>query len=137
MQNQLSAPSAEVTRPERVRPSSSEEANISSQMDQRREELSVPATGIEPAPLNMEVRTQRNDVEINEEIEDDVSPPQVSGSVRPSLNVDDLVPSQNVHQQTGNISDTSRGSHVRSQNVNVQHILGISPGERSISSDDR
>ena len=65
---------------------------------------------------------QRNDVETNEENEDNVPPPQVSGSVRPSLNVDDLVLSQNVHQQTGNISDTSRGSCVRNQNVNVQQI---------------
>ena len=33
----------------------------------------------------------RNDVESNEENEDNIPPPQVSGSVRPSLNVDDLI----------------------------------------------
>ena len=45
---------------------------------------------MEPAPLNIEVRTHRNDVESNEESEDSISPHPVSGSVRPSLNVDDL-----------------------------------------------
>ena len=33
--------------------------------------------GMEPALLIMDVRIQRNDVETNEDIEDDVSPPQV------------------------------------------------------------
>ena len=137
IQNQLSVPSAEVTRPERVRNSSPEEVNISPQMDQQREDQSVPVIEIDPAPLNMEDRMQRNDVDSNEDNEDDVPPPPVSGSVRPSLNVDDLVLSQNIHQGSGNIPDPSRGSHVRNQNINVQKILSIPPVERSISSNDR
>ena len=43
IQNQLSGPSAVVTRPERVRTSSPEEADISPQTDQQREDQSVPA----------------------------------------------------------------------------------------------
>ena len=90
IQNQLSVPSAVVTRPERVRTSSPEEVDISPQTDQQREDQSVPAV-VEPALLNIEVGMQRNDVESNEESEDNIPPPQVSRSVRPSLNVDDLI----------------------------------------------
>ena len=57
------------------------------------------------------------DVESREEIEDNMPPPQVSGSVRPSLNVDDLILSQNVHQESGNIPDPSRDSNIRTQNI--------------------
>ena len=64
-------------------------------------------------------------------------PPQVSGSVRPSLNVDDLILSQNVHQESGNIPDPSRDSHVRIQNINVREISSIPPMERLISNSDR
>ena len=44
-----------------------------------------------PAPVHIAVRTQRNDVEFSEEIENNMPPPQISGSVRPSLTVDDLI----------------------------------------------
>ena len=49
-QNQLNAPSAMETRPERVRTSPPEEVDISPQMDQHREDQSVPAV-VGPAPL--------------------------------------------------------------------------------------
>ena len=136
IQNQLSVPSAVVTRPERVRTSFSEEVDISPQTYQQREDQSVPAV-VEPAPLHTEVGMPRNDVESNEESEDNISPPQVSGSVRPSLNVDDLILSQNVHQESGDISNPSRGSHVRTQNINIREISGIPPVERVISNSDR
>ena len=90
IQNQLSVPSAVVTRPERVRTISPEEVDISPQTDQQREDQSVPSV-VKPALLNIEVGMQRNDVVSNEESEDNIPPPQVSGSVRPSLNVDDLI----------------------------------------------
>ena len=64
-------------------------------------------------------------------------PPQVSRSVRPSLNVDDLILSWNVHQESGNIPDPSRGSHVRTQNINIREISSIPPVERVISNSDR
>ena len=82
--------SAVVTRPERVRTSSPDKVDIFPQMDQQREDQSVPVV-VEPVPLNIEVRMPRNDVESNEENEDNIPPPQVSVSVRPSLNVDDLI----------------------------------------------
>ena len=63
-QNQLNVPSAVVTRPERVRTSSPEEADISPQTDRQREDQSVPAI-VEPAPVNIAVGTQRNNVESN------------------------------------------------------------------------
>ena len=69
----LSGPSAVVTRPERVRTSSPEEADISPQTDQQREDQSVPAV-IGPAPVNIAVGTQRNDVESREETEDNMPP---------------------------------------------------------------
>ena len=59
-------PSAVVTRPERVRTGLPEEVDISPQMEQQREDQNVPAV-VEPAPLNIEVRMQRNDVESNDE----------------------------------------------------------------------
>ena len=74
IQNQQSVPSAEVTRPERVRTSSPEEVNISPQMDQQREDQSVPAIEVVPALLKIEVGTQRNDVDSDEENEDDIPP---------------------------------------------------------------
>ena len=136
IQNQLSVPSTVVTRPERVGTGSPEEVDISPQMDQQREDQSVP-TVVEPAPLDIEVRMQRNDVESNEESENNISSPQVSRSVRPSLNVDDLMLSRNVHQESGNISDPSRGIHVRTQNINIREISSIPPVERVISNSNR
>ena len=136
IQNQLRVPSAVVSRPERVRTNFSDEVIICHQTDQPREEQSVPAV-VELTPLSTEVGTPRNDVDSNEENEDNIPPPQVSGSVRPSLNVDDLILSQNIHQELVNISDSSRGSHVRSQNINIREISSIPPVERVISNSDR
>ena len=90
---------------------------------------------VEPAPLNIEVGTQRNDVEYNEENEDNL-PPQVSRSVRPSFNVDGLIQSRNVHQESDNISVHSRGSHLEIQNINIRDISSIPPVERIISNSD-
>ena len=42
-------------------------------------------------------------------------PPQVARNVRSSLNIDDLILSQNAHQESGNIPDPSRGSHIRTK----------------------
>ena len=135
-QNQLSVPSAVETRPERVRTSPSEEVDISPQTDQQREDQSVPAVE-EPVPLNIEVRTQRNDVESNEESENNKPPPQVSRSVRPSLHVNDLMLSRNVPQESSNISNPFRGSQIRTQDINIREISSILPVKRGISSNDR
>ena len=135
-QNQLNVPSAVETRPERVRTSPSEEVAISPQMDQPREDQSVPVV-VEPAPLNIEVRTQRNDVESNEENGNNIPLSQVSRSVRPSLHVDDLQLSRNVPQESSHIYNPSRGSHIRTQDINIREISSILPVERGIASNDR
>ena len=69
------------TRTERVRTSPSEEVDISPQTDQPREDQNILAV-VEPASLNIEVGTQRNDVESNEENVNNISSSQVSRSVR-------------------------------------------------------
>ena len=120
--------SAVEPRPERVRTNPSEEVDISPQMDQQREDQSVPAV-VEPAPFNIEVGTQRNDVESNKENENNIPPSQVSRSVRSSFHVDDLVLSRNVPQESSNISDHSRGSQIRTQDINIREISSIPPVE--------
>ena len=117
IQNQLSVQSNIVPRQETVGTGSPEEVDISPQIDQQVEDQSVPAMGVEPIPLNIEVGMQRDDVIFSEE--HNVPTTQASGSVMPPLNVGKLIPSPNVCQESGNISDTSRGSHVRTQDINV------------------
>ena len=121
VQNQLSAPSAMETRPERVRTSSPGEVAVSLQMGQQREDQRVPAI-VEPTSLTREVRTQRNDVESNVESEANIPPPPVSGSVRSPLNVNDLILSRNIHQEPVTILTPSRNSHVGNQNINIREI---------------
>ena len=135
IQNQLSVQSEVVPREETVRTESPEEVNISPQTDQQVEDQSVPTIGIEPNLLNIEVRMQGDDIGSNGE--NNVPTTQASGSVMPPLNVGELIPSPNVHPEAGNTSDTSRGSHVRTQDIHVQEILSIPPGERLTSSRDR
>ena len=135
-QNQLNAPSAVEARTERVRTSPSEGVDISPQMDQPREDQSVPAV-VEPAPLNIEVGTQRNDVESNEENANNIPPSQVSRSVRPSLHVDDLLLNRNVPRESSNIYNPSRDSQIRTQDINIREISSILPVERGITSNDR
>ena len=135
IQNQLSMQSEVVPRQETVGTGSPEEVNISPQTDQQVEDQSVPAMGVEPTPLNIEVRTQRDDIESSKE--NNVPTTQASGSVVPPLNVGELIPSLTVHWESGNTSDTSRGSHVRTQDRNVQDILSMPPVERLTSSRDR
>ena len=135
IQNQLSVQEVVVPRHETGRTGSPEEVNIFPQTDQPVEDQSVSAIGVEPNPLHIEVRTQRDDIGSNEE--NNVPTTQAFGSVMPSLNVGELIPSLNAHQESGNTSDTSGGSHVRTQNINVQEISSIPPVERLTSSRDR
>ena len=135
-QNQLNVPSAVETRTERVRTSPSEEVDISPQTDQPREDQNVPVV-VEPVPLNIEVGTQRNDVESNEENVNNIPPSQVSRSVRPSLHVDDLLLSRNVPQESSDIYNPSRDSQIRTQDIDIRGISSILPVERGISSNDR
>ena len=132
--NQLNVPSEVVSRQEMGRTSSPEEVIISPTTDQQTEDQNAPTIGIELNPLNIEARMQRDDIEANEE--NNIPTIQTSGGMMPSLNVGELVPRQNVQQESGNNSDTSRGSHVRTQDINVQEISSILP-ERLTSSRER
>ena len=136
MQNQLNLPSAVETRSVRVGISHSEDIDISPQIEQQREDQSVPAA-IEPAPLNIEVRTQRNNVESNEENENNIPPSQVSRSVRSSFHEDGWMLSRNIPRESSNITNLSRGSRIRTQDINIREISSIPPVEGGISSNDR
>ena len=117
IQNQSNVQTEVVPRQETVRPGSPEEVNISPKVDQLVEDQSIPAIRVEPDPFNIEVRMQRDD--IGSTGENNVPTTQASGSVMPPLNVGELIPGLNTHQESGNISDISRGFHVRTQNINM------------------
>ena len=135
-QNQLNVLSAVETRTERVRTSPSEEVDISLQTDQPREDQNVPAV-VEPVSLNIEVGTQRNVVESNDKNVNNIPPSQVSRSIRPTLPVDDLLLSRDVPQESSNIYNPSRGSQIRTQDIDIRGISSIHPVERGILSNDR
>ena len=137
IQNPLNVPSAVVTRQEGIRTSSPEEVHISPPTDQQREELSAPAMEEAPAPLPVEVEIQRNEVEPNEDNKNDVPPISISGSVRPPLNVDDLILDPVVQQEAGHDSTASGGSHVRIQDTNMREIPSTIPLERLTLRRDR
>ena len=81
-------------RQETVRTGSPEEDNISPQTDQQVEDQSVPAIGVDLNPLNIEVRTQRDD--IGSTGESNVPTTQASRSVMPPLNIGELIPNLNI-----------------------------------------
>ena len=124
------------TRTERVRTNPSEEVDLSPQIDQPREDQNIPAV-VEPASLNIEVGTQRNDIESNEENVNNIPPSQVSRSVRPTLHVDDLSLSRDVPRESSNLYNPSRDSQIRTQDIDIRGISSIHPMERRILSNDR
>ena len=115
--NQLKVQSEVVPRQETIRTISPEEVIIPLQSNQQVEDQSVPAIEVEPNPLNIEFRMQRDD--IGTDGENNVPIIQASGNVMPPLNVGELIPSPNVHPESGNTSNTSRGSHVRTQEIDL------------------
>ena len=112
----MNVPSVVETRTERVRTSPSEEVDLSSQINQPREDQNIPAV-VEPASLNIEVGTQRNDIESNEENVNNIPPSQVSRSVRSTLHVDDLSLSRDVPRESSNMYNPSE----RLSNKNTGH----------------
>ena len=72
---------------------------------------------MEPNPLNIEVRTQRDDLGMDGE--NNVPIIQASGNVIPPIGVGDLILSPNVNTESENNSDTSRDSHVRAQEIDL------------------
>ena len=89
-----------------------------------------------PGPLNIEVGTQRNNV-VSDEENEDVQPVSISGSVRPPLEVDELISDPNVQLEAGSASAVPGGSHVRTQDANMQVIPSIVPLERLTLRRDR
>ena len=136
IQGPLNGPSTVITRQEGISTSSPEEVHTSPQTEQQREEPNIPTIEVVLAPLNIEIRTQRNDV-VSDEENVDVQPVSVSGSLRPSLEVDELVSDPNIQQEAGRASAASGGSHVRTQDENVQVIPSIVPPERLTLRRDR
>ena len=82
---------------------------------------------MEPNPLSIEIRMQRDDMGTDRENNIPINP--VSDNGMPSLSVGDLTPSPNVSTELENNSDITRGSHVRTQDINLQEILSIPPME--------
>ena len=111
--NQLNVQSGTVPRQETIRASSPEEVIVPLQINQEVEEQHVPVIAMEPNPLNIEVRTQRDG--IGTDRESNVPITQASGNVIPPIGVGGLTPSPNVNTESENNSDTSRGSHVGTQ----------------------
>ena len=135
VQNQLNVSTAGEARPERVERSNSEGVNISLQTDLPRENQSIP-TIARPAPLNIEVGTQRNDIESNEENANHI-PPSQTRSVRPSLHADDVLLVRDVPQESNTHDDPFRDSQIRTQNIKIRGISSILPVDRSIPSSER
>ena len=133
--NQLNVQSGTVPRQETIRASSPEEVIFPPQINQQVEEQNVQVIEMEPNPLNIEVRTQRDG--IGTDRENNVPIMQASGNVIPPIGVGESTPSPNVNMESENNSDTSRGSHVRTQEIDLQEIPVIPPVERLTSSRDR
>ena len=94
-----------------------EEVVIPPSSNQQVEEQSVHVIEMYPNSLSIEVRMQRDDT--GTDGENNVPINQVSENVMPSLSVGDLTPSLNVPTESENNSDIPRGSHVRTQEINL------------------
>ena len=90
---------------------------------------------MEPNPLNIEVRTQRDGIGTNRESNVPITQP--SGNVILPISVGESTPSPNVNTESENNTSTSRGSHVRTQEIDVPENLVIPPVERLTLSRDR
>ena len=137
MQDLTNVPSVVETRQERDRISSQEGVPVAPQVDQQREEWNVSSTEVVPDPLHIEVETQRYHVDTNRENEDNVAPISVSASVRSPLNMDELVSDPTVQPEARISSAASRGSHVRTQDMNMQVVPNVIPLERLTVRRDR
>ena len=115
--SQLNVQSGTAPRQETIRASSPEEVITPPQINQQVEEQNAHAIEMEPNPLNIEVSTQRDAVGTDRE--NNVPIIQASGNVIQPIGVGELTPSLNVHLESENNSDTSRGSHVRTPEIDL------------------
>ena len=125
--NQLDVSTTAETRQERVEVSNSEGVTISPQTEQLRENQDIPARPV------LLTRTQRNDLESNEENVNNIPPSQIR-SARSSLHADDVVLIRNVPRGSSTNDDLSRISQIRSHDINIGGISSICPVDRSIES---
>ena len=135
--NQLNVQSGTVPREETIRNYSQEEVIIPPQISQQSEEQNVQMIEMEPNPLNIEVRTQRDG--IGTDRESNVPITQPSGSVIPPPGLGEPMPILNVSTGSENNFETLRDSHLRSQEQSLQEFLVIPlmDGPTSIPSRDR
>ena len=135
--NQLNVQSGTAPREETIRADSQEEVIVSPQISQQSEEHNVQMIEMEPNPLNIEVRTQRDG--IGTDRESNVPIIQPSGNVIPPTGLGEPMLIPNVSTGSENNFETLRDSHLRSQEQGLQEILVIPPVDRltSIPSRDR
>ena len=126
-QNQLNVSTTRETRQERIEISNSEGITISPQTNQLRENQNISAR---PA---LSPRTQRNNLESNEENVNTMPPTQMR-SARSSLHADDVVLMRNVPQGSSTNDDLFRSSQIRSHDIDIGGISSICPVDRSIVS---
>ena len=110
--NPLSVQSGTVPRHE-----TPEEVIIPPPSNQQVGEQNVHVIEMEPNPLSIEVRMQRDDM--GTDGGNNIPINQASENVMPSLSVGDLTPSPNVPTESENNSDAPRGSHLRTQEINL------------------
>ena len=120
-----------VPREETIRANSQEEVIVPPQISQQTEEQNVQMIAMEPNPLNIEVRTQRDG--IGTDRESNVPITQPFGNVIPSIGLGESTPIPNVNTESENSSDILRGSHVRTQDLGLWEIPVIPPVDRSTS----
>ena len=92
--NQLNVQSGTVPREENIRANSQEEVIVPPQISQQSEEQNVQMIEMEPNPLNIEVRTQRDG--IGTDRESNVPITQPSGNVIPPTGLGEPMPIPNV-----------------------------------------
>ena len=115
--NQLIVQSGTVPREETTRANSQEEVIIPPQISQQSEEQNVQMIEMEPNPLNIDVRTQRDSIGTNRESNVQVTQPPLN--VIPPIGLDESTPIPNMNTELENNSDTLRGSHVRTQELGL------------------
>ena len=134
-QNQLNVSTAGEIRTERVEISNSGGIDVSPQTEQPREDQNIAAI-VRPDPLNIKVRTQRDDIASNEENAKNI-PPSQTRSVRPSLHADDMQLIRDEPWESNTHDDLFRDSQIRTQDINIGGISSICPVDRSITSSER
>ena len=128
--NQLNVQSGTAPREETIRANSQEEVIVPPQISQQSEEQNIQMIEMEPNPLNIEVRTQRDGTGTDKE--SNVPIIQPSGNVIPPTDLGESMPILNVSTGSENNFETLRDSHLRSQGHSLQEIPVITPVDRLI-----